>query len=92
MVKKRCCGHDCPVCGSSARPLKGWSLFRVEKDCADVGDVPWRYKLGRIAHKCYGGQHRFDVDSKTNQPLPEYLYKMKTGDPVKSALAGAPRN
>jgi hypothetical protein len=88
MQKKRCCGHHCPVCGNPARPLSG---FCKDPNCNCEADVPWRIKLGRIAHKCYGGQHRFDVDSKTNQPLPEYLYKMKTGDPIKNALAGAPR-
>jgi hypothetical protein len=91
MVKKRCCGHHCPVCGNPARPLEGWSRFRVEATCRDAGDVPWRWELGRIAHKCYGAQHRFDVDINTDRALPEYLYKIEKGGPIKSALAGAPR-
>jgi hypothetical protein len=89
MVKKRGCGHHCPVCGSSALPLQGFSEWR--EGGRIEGDVPWRFKLGRIAHKCQDGKHRFDVDINTNQGLPEYLYKIETGGPIKNAPAGAPR-
>jgi hypothetical protein len=88
MVKKRGCGHLCPVCGSTALPLAGFPTYGLHK-----GDVPWRVKLGRMAHKCQDGKHRFDVDINTDQALPEYLYKIETGKkaPILSALAGAPR-
>ncbi len=88
MAKKRCCGHHCPVCGGSARPLHG---FCKDPACNCEGDVPWRVDLGRIAHKCHGGQHRFDVDSSTGRPLPEYMYKTESGGPIQTASAGAAR-
>jgi hypothetical protein len=59
-MKKRGCDHHCPVCGSSALPLQGFSEWR--EGGRIEGDVPWRVKLGRIAHKCQDGKHRFDVD------------------------------
>ena len=31
--------------------------------------MPWRTKLGRTAHKCFGGQHRFDVEAETGRAL-----------------------
>jgi len=89
MQKKRCCGHHCPVCGNPAHPLDGFGKH-PNGNCE--ADVPWRVKLGRIAHKCYGAQHRFDVDTKTGKPFPDYLYRLETGGPIKSASAGAPRS
>ena len=89
MVKKRCCGHHCPVCGGSALPLQGFSEWR---DGGRIeGDVPWRIKLGRVAYKCQNGKHRFDIDTNTNRPFPDYLYKIESGGPIQSAPAGAPR-
>jgi len=43
-------------------------------------DVPWRVKLGRIAHKCRGEQqHRFDVDIETGRGLPDLMYRSEDG-------------
>ena len=76
MMKKRCCGHHCPVCGAPARPLHG---FCKDPTCNCEGDVPWRTKLGRTAHKCFGGQHRFDVEAETGRALLDYMYKLPDG-------------
>jgi hypothetical protein len=70
-MASKCCGHHCPVCQSLARPLDGLCKHangRFERD------VPWRFKLGRIAHKCKN-KHRFDIDSTTGKPLPDYLMR-----------------
>jgi hypothetical protein len=75
-MKKRCCGHHCPVCGGPARPLGG---FCKKPECNCEADVPWRIKLGRKAHKCYGEQHRFDVDTETGTPLPDFMYRLPDG-------------
>lgn len=77
-TKKPCCGHHCPVCGAPARPLDGFS--RIPGRCQDESDVPWRVKLGRIAHKCRGEQqHRFDVDIKSGRGLPDLMYRSEDG-------------
>lgn len=77
-TKKPCCGHHCPVCGAPARPLDGFS--RIPGCCQDESDVPWRVKLGRIAHKCRGEQqHRFDVDIKSGRGLPDLMYRSEDG-------------
>jgi hypothetical protein len=89
MVKKRGCEHRCPVCGSSALPLDGFPTYGPHK--GQEVDVPWRVERGRIAHKCQDAKHRFDVDINTGTPFPEYQYKVETGGPILSALAGAPR-
>ncbi len=41
--------------------------------------MPWRTKLGRTAHKCFGGQHRFDVETETGRALLDYMYKLPDG-------------
>ena len=89
MGKRPCCGHHCPVCGGSALPLQGFPTYGPNR--GQEGDVSWRVKLGRIAHKCQDAKHRFDVDVNTGKPLPDYLYKLKTGDAIKTVPAGAPR-
>ncbi len=77
MIKKRCCGHHCPVCGAPARPLGG---FCKDPACNCEGDSPWKIKLGRIAHKCRGEeQHRFDVDTKSGRGLPDFMYRSEDG-------------
>ncbi len=73
MMKKRCYVHHCPVCGAPARPLHGFC-----KDPCEA-DVPRRTKLGRTAHKCFGGQHRFDVEAETGRALLDYMYKLPDG-------------
>jgi hypothetical protein len=85
-MKKRGCGHQCPVCGSSAVPLDGFPTYGPCK--GREGDVPWRIKLGRIAHKCQNGKHRFDVDLNTGQALPEYLYRLINGSLLKDRIRG----
>jgi hypothetical protein len=72
-TKKKCCGHHCPVCGGPAHPL--------DRDpyCGGEADLPWRIKLGRVAHKCHGQQHRFDVDTKTGTSLPDFIYRPPDG-------------
>lgn len=68
---RRCCGHHCPVCGGHA-----WALTRCCKDstCNAEADVPWRWELDRVAHKCYGKQHRFDVERSTGRSLSDFMY------------------
>jgi hypothetical protein len=75
MIKRRCCGHHCPICGATARPLGG---FCKDPTCKCEADVPWRKKLGRTAHKCHGGQHRFDVD-ENGRALPDLMYRSEDG-------------
>ncbi len=69
---RRCCGHHCPVCGGHA-----WALTRCCKDptCNTEADVPWRWELDRVAHKCYGKQHRFDVERSTGRSLSDFMKK-----------------
>jgi hypothetical protein len=76
IMKKRCCGHHCPVCGATARPLHG---FCKDPTCNCEADVPWRTKLGRTAHKCFGKQHRFDIENETGRALPDYVYRLPDG-------------
>lgn len=83
-MNNRCCGHHCPVCGSAARPLHG---FCKDPSCNCEADMPWRMKLGRTAHKCFGGQHRFDIDTETGRALPDYLYRLPDGT-TQTASAG----
>ena len=67
------CGHPCPVCGGEAYPL---ASHRPTTTCTGCeGDVPWRLKMGRIAHKCYGIGHRFDVDLQTGESLPNFAIR-----------------
>jgi hypothetical protein len=76
-TKRRCCGHHCPVCDAPARPLDG---FCKSPKCNCETDVPWRIKIGRIAHKCRGEeQHRFDVDTKSGQGLLDLMYRSQDG-------------
>jgi hypothetical protein len=79
--EKRPCGHLCPVCGSSARPLNGYC------DGAEA-DMRWRIELGRIAHKCYGKHHRFDVDSGTGKALPDYMLRVEYVGALHTVQAG----
>jgi hypothetical protein len=46
-MKKRCCGHHCPVCGAPARPLRG---FCKEPACNCEGDVPFLLLSGAQIH------------------------------------------
>jgi hypothetical protein len=72
---RRCCGHHCPVCGGHA-----WALTRCKDPaCNAEADVPWRLELGRVAHKCYGNQHRFDVEISTGRSLSDFMYRSEDG-------------
>lgn len=68
--RKNRCEHKCPVCGGEAYPLGP----------GGEGDVPWRLKMGRIAHKCYGPAHRFDVDVQTWVSLPNFAIRPHWGE------------
>ena len=41
--------------------------------------MPWRTKLGRTAHKCFGKQHRFDVETETGRAFSDYMYRLPDG-------------
>jgi len=52
--------------------------------------MPWRFNLGRIAHKCKN-KHRFDVKIGTGQPFPDYLLRLpEKGKEIFRFLVGHP--
>lgn len=68
---RRCCGHHCPVCGGHA-----WALdYCSTPGCSCEQGCLWRSKLDRSAHKCYGSEHRFDVEISTGRSLSDFMYR-----------------
>ncbi len=43
--------------------------------------------VGQTAHKCFGEQHRFDVEVGTGHSLPDWIYRLPDGV-VRTAPAG----
>jgi hypothetical protein len=74
------CGARCPVCGNDSYPLAR-CRGRCEhgRPCNHEADLPWRLNLHRIAHKCIGNKHRFDVDSVSHRPLADFAVRLARG-------------